>query len=93
MAVFTLNQSGPSTEPLEMEQQLPSPSFRARIIWEPDMSDADIQAQVDAAFVRTYFMQAWLDGRLDTTTFLDFLDEQRIDVFDLPQAWDQGLIV
>jgi len=70
------------------------PDYRVRILWEPDMNDQDIQASIDAAFERTYFMQAWLAGRLETDIFLDYLDSQQIDVFDLPLAWEeQGLIV
>lgn len=58
------------------------------------MDEGDIQQSIDAAFQRWYFAQAWLDNRLETDIFLDYLDENQIDVFDLPAAWQQqGIIV
>lgn len=82
-----------------MKESLPvlgesSPTFRTQIIWEPDMNDGDLQASINEAMEKAYFMQAWLDGRLETDVFFDYLDNQRIDVFDLPIAWNQqGLII
>lgn len=70
------------------------PDFKAKILWQPDMNDQDLQVAIDATMTRVYFMQAWLDGKLETDVFLDFMDDQKIDVFDLGIAWEtQGLIV
>lgn len=70
------------------------PDFKAKILWQPDMDDQDLQAEIESAMTRVYFMQSWLDGKLETDVFLDFMDAQHIDVFDLGVAWEtQGLII
>lgn len=58
------------------------------------MNESDLDAVVADAMERVYFTQAWLAERLETDIFLDYLDEKRIDVFDLPLAWEQhGIVV
>ena len=65
--------------------------FNTPIIWTPNLSGEELQAQIDDMFFRAYATQKWLNGELETDTFLDILDSQKIDVYDLTFLWESGV--
>ena len=64
--------------------------FATPIIWHLD--DEDIESRLDAMIDRALATDAWLGGEFATTDFLDLLHYQGIDVYDLVDGWDAGLI-
>ncbi len=67
--------------------------FNTPVIWTPNLEGEELQAQIDDMFFRMYATQQWLDGGLETDTFLDILDAQKIDVCDLVNLWEAGVIL
>lgn len=67
--------------------------FDTPIIWTPNLEGEELQAQIDDLFFRAFATREWLDGKLETDTFLDLLDEQKIDVFDLADVWEAEALV
>lgn len=65
--------------------------FNTPIIWTPNLKGEELQAQIDDMFFRAYATQKWLSGELETDTFLDILDAQKIDVYDLVSLWESGV--
>lgn len=65
--------------------------FNTPLIWTPNLEGEELQAQIDDMFFRAFATQEWLDGKLETDTFLDILDHQKIDVYDLINLWEAGV--
>ena len=65
--------------------------FNTPIIWTPNLQGEELQAQIDDMFFRAYATQKWLNNELETDTFLDILDSQKIDVYDLVNVWESGV--
>lgn len=65
--------------------------FNTPIILAPNLQEDELQAQIDDMFFRAFATQKWLDGELETDTFLDILDSQKIDVCDLVSVWESGV--
>lgn len=66
--------------------------YHAELLWTP-RSDLPLEQAVDEMFKRVDFMNLWLDNKIDTSQFLDAMDECRINVFDLADQWDNDNFV
>lgn len=62
--------------------------FQTPVIWYPNQEEIDFQQQIEDAFFRAYATEEWLQGRLETDSFLDILDSHKIDVYDLADLWE-----
>lgn len=67
---------------VENNQLLASP-----VLWYPGQSEADFTEEVDLMLIRAQITSDFLHGEIHPDTFLDFLDEQGFDVFDLADDW------
>lgn len=65
--------------------------FNTPIILAPNVSEQELQAEIDDMFFRSYATQKWLQGELETDVLLDILDSQKIDVHDLVSVWESGV--
>lgn len=65
--------------------------FSTPLIWTPNLEGEELQKQIDDMFFRAFATQEWLEGKLETDTFLDILDSQKIDVYDLANLWESGV--
>lgn len=65
--------------------------FNTPIIWTPNREGEKLQQEIDDMFFRAFATQKWLDNELETDTFLDILDSQKIDVYDLVSVWESGV--
>lgn len=57
------------------------------VIWYPGQSEADFNEEIDLMLVRAQITADFLQGGIHPDTFLDFLDEQGFDVFELAEEW------
>ena len=62
---------------------------RAKLIWTPDHDAHDLEIEVEEMFLRAEATQAMLDGSLALDSYLDFIDSQQIDPFDLVDLWEE----
>ena len=65
--------------------------FNTPVIWTPNLEGDELQAEIDDMFFRAYATKKWIQGELETDTFLDILDSQKIDVYDLVKLWESGV--
>jgi hypothetical protein len=66
-------------------------NFSTPAIWYPGQSGENLQEEIELMLVRTKWTQAFLVGEIHADTFLDFLDEQGFDIFDLAaNEWSLG---
>ena len=65
--------------------------FNTPLLWTPNLQGEELQTEIDNMFFRAYATQEWLQGKLETDTFLDILDSQKIDVYDLVNVWESGV--
>lgn len=68
-------------------------AFQTPVIWTPNQETGEIQQQIDDAMFRAHATAEWEAGKLETDTFLDILDSHKIDVFDLVDLWDKGIVL
>ncbi|MBD2435822.1 hypothetical protein [Nostoc sp. FACHB-110] len=59
-------------------------------LWYPGQTSQEFEEEVALMLVRAQWTQAFLKGEIHPDTFLDFLDEQGHDVFDLADDWGLG---
>ena len=64
--------------------------FYVPLILTPDLTGEALDREIDDMFYRSYATQKWLNGELESDTFLDILDSQKIDVYDLVSLWESG---
>ncbi|AFY31606.1 hypothetical protein [Calothrix sp. PCC 7507] len=57
-------------------------------IWYPGQSDLDFEEEINLMMSRAYMTRDFLQGKIAPDTFLDFLDEQEFDVFELAEDWE-----
>ena len=61
--------------------------FSTPILWYPGQSEADFHEEIDLMLVRAQITADFLQGEIHPDTFLDFLDEQGFNVFELVEDW------
>lgn len=66
--------------------------FSMPLIIQPHMEQEELEIQVERLFIRTQARELWLTGGCTTEEFLDLIDEQKIDVFDLAATWEAGIL-
>ncbi len=64
--------------------------FYTPLILTSDLTGKALEQEIDNMFFRAYATQKWLNGELESDTFLDILDSQKIDVYDLVSLWESG---
>lgn len=67
--------------------------FEAELIWSPDHNSEDIDQEIENMLLRVYMMNSWIEGKIDTGFFLDFMDEQNTDVECLVEGWENQEIL
>lgn len=67
---------------MDNNQFFPTPA-----IWYPGQSDSDFELEVDLMLIRAQITSDFLNGNIPPDTFLDFLDQQGFDVFELAEDW------
>ncbi len=71
---------------LEIELAVPA-------IWYPGQSDAEFQEEIVLMLARVNMTRDFLSGNLEADSFLDFLDSQGYDPFELAEnCWNPCLI-
>lgn len=68
---------------MENNQLLATP-----VIWYPGQSESDFHEEIDSMLIRAQITADFLQGRIHPGTFLDFLDEEGFDVFELAEDWE-----
>ena len=68
-------------------------NFETPFIWTPGISLDEVEFEIDQMIDRAYARDAWLDGQISTSDFLDLLHDQDIDVFDLVDCWENQIIL
>lgn len=58
------------------------------VIWYPGQSECDFHEEIDLLLTRAQITADFLHGEIHPDTFLDFLDEQGFDVFELAEDWE-----
>ncbi|ALF52963.1 hypothetical protein ACX27_09040 [Nostoc piscinale CENA21] len=66
------------------------PNLSTPVLWYPGQTEVDLQEEIDLMLVRTKWTSSFLKGEIQADTFLDFLNEQGYDVFDLADDWGLG---
>jgi len=56
------------------------------------MDPEELEIEVEKLFIRTQARELWLSGGCTTEEFLDLINEQKIEVFDLAQTWEAGTL-
>nr|WP_290226314.1 hypothetical protein [Trichocoleus desertorum] len=64
--------------------------FSMPLIFQPHMCQEELEIGVEKLFIRTQARELWLSGGCTTEEFLDLVNEQKIDVFDLADTWESG---
>ncbi|MBD2519958.1 hypothetical protein H6G93_34455 [Nostoc sp. FACHB-973] len=59
-------------------------------IWYPGQSDLDFQEEVSQMMARAAFTRDFLQGNVTPGDFLDFLDDEGFDIFELAEDWGLG---
>lgn len=63
------------------------------VIWYPGQSEAEFQKEIVLHIARANMTRDFLSGKLEADTFLDFLDSQGYDPFELAEnCWNPCLI-
>lgn len=57
-------------------------------IWYPGQSQLEYEEEINLMLQRAQITSAFLTGEIHPDTFLDFLDEQEFDVFELADDWE-----
>lgn len=65
--------------------------FNTPLILAPELTGQALDQEIEDMFFRAYATQKWLNGQLESDTFLDILDAQSIDVYDLIGLWESGV--
>ncbi|MBD2492395.1 hypothetical protein [Aulosira sp. FACHB-615] len=66
------------------------PNLSTPVLWYPGQTEVDLQEEIDLMLVRAKWTSAFLKNEIHADTFLDFLNEQGYDVFDLADDWGLG---
>lgn len=69
------------------ERLAPNQLFATPAIWTPEKAGAEWEWEVEQMLIRADATEAWLQGELSVSDYLDLLDSQQIDVFSLPDYW------
>lgn len=65
--------------------------FATPALWYPNQSEAEFKQEIALMVERANVTAAFLRQEVDPETFLDYLDEQDFDVFELVEDWvDDG---
>ena len=67
---------------MENNQLLSTP-----VIWYPGQSEEEFEEEVDLMLFRAQLTSDFLHGEIHPDAFLDFLDQQGFDVFELAEDW------
>ena|GEM_PF-5232707 len=67
-------------------------NFSMPLIMQPHMDPEELEIEVERLFIRTQARELWLSGGCTTEEFLDLINEQKIEVFDLAQTWEAGTL-
>jgi hypothetical protein len=65
-------------------------NFATPVIWHPLLEDEEISDSIDAMIDRALYTEQWLQGAVSTSDYLDYVDADGIDVFDLVEGWERG---
>jgi hypothetical protein len=57
------------------------------VLWYPGQSECEFDEEVELMLARSQITADFLYGKIYPDTFLDFLDEQGFDVFELAHDW------
>lgn len=57
-------------------------------LWYPGQSDCDFDEEIKLMLIRAQLTADFLQGKIHPDTFLDFLDEEGFDVFELAEDWE-----
>lgn len=57
------------------------------VIWYPGQSEVDFHEEIDLMLLRAQITADFLQGGIHPDTFLDFLDEQGFNVFEVAEDW------
>lgn len=57
-------------------------------IWYPGQSQLEYEDEINLMLQRANMTAAFLRGEIHPDTFLDFLDEQEYDIFELALDWE-----
>ncbi|WP_322703756.1 hypothetical protein [Nostoc sp. DedQUE04] len=60
-------------------------------IWYPGQSQLEYEEEINLMLQRAQITAAFLRGEIYPDTFLDFLDEEEFDVFELADDWEFGV--
>jgi hypothetical protein len=66
--------------------------FSMPLVFQPHMHPEQVEIEVEKLFIRTQAREPKLSGGCTTEEFLDLVNEQKIDVFDLAQTWEAGTL-
>lgn len=66
--------------------------FAMPLILQPHMCPEELEIEVERLFIRTQARELWLSGGCTTEEFLDLINEQKIEVFDLVDTWEAGIL-
>lgn len=65
--------------------------FSIPVIWYPGSEElGSFEEQVGTHFNRAIATREWLDGKLSTSDFFDFLDYQGLNPFAIAEDWADG---
>lgn len=67
--------------------------INSQLLWTPDHNTADMDTEIDDMLERAYFTQAWIDGRVETDVFADYLAEKGICPKQFAEQLEYGAIV
>lgn len=59
-------------------------------IWYPGQSDQDFEEELSLMMSRAAFTRDFLQGLVTPEQFLDFLNDDGFDIFELADKWDLG---
>lgn len=65
-----------------MTEQIRIPAF-----WIPGQTQLEFAEEIRLMLVRVQMKKAFIDGRITANQFLDFLDHQGYNVYDLAEDW------
>lgn len=64
--------------------------FATPVIWYPGLEVEEISDSILAMLDRALVTSQWLQGAVSTSDYLDYVDADGIDVFDLVEGWERG---
>ena len=59
------------------------------IMWTPEHTDANVEEQIALALEFKYLTDAWLQGKLSSRDYLEYVEWREIDIDGLLNHWQQ----